>query len=112
MGLRTQEWEGLGHNQLLFDDSDQQLGIQLATTQYTTQFNFSHLRHRADNYRGSLRGQGFEIRTDAYGVVRAREGLHLTTWGKDLATPTGGRQVRSAGAARWSEHRRTACKGG
>ena len=89
LGLRTQEWAGLGHNQLLFDDTDGQLGMQLATTQYTTQFNFGHLRHRADNYRGSLRGQGFEIRTDAYGVVRARQGLHLTTWGKDLSTPTG-----------------------
>ena len=89
LGLRTQEWAGLGHNQLLFDDTDNQLGIQLATTQYTTQFNLGHLRHRADNYRGSLRGQGYEIRTDAYGVVRARQGLHLTSWGKDLATPTG-----------------------
>ncbi|HEY9098698.1 MAG TPA: contractile injection system protein, VgrG/Pvc8 family [Thiobacillus sp.] len=89
LGLRTQEWAGLGHNQLLFDDSDSQLGMQLATTQFSTQFNFGHLRHRADNYRGSLRGQGYEIRTDAYGVVRAKQGLHLTTWGKDLSTPTG-----------------------
>lgn len=89
LGLRTQEWAGLGHNQLLFDDSDNQLGMQLATTQFNTQFNFGHLRHRADNYRGSLRGQGYEIRTDAYGVVRAKQGLHLTTWGKDLSTPTG-----------------------
>ena len=89
LGLRTQEWAGTGHNQLLFDDSDQQLGIQLGTTQYGTQFNFGHLRHRSDNYRGSLRGQGYEIRTDAYGVVRAKHGLHITTWGKDLATPSG-----------------------
>lgn len=89
LGLRTREWAGLGHNQLLFDDTDGQLAVQLATTQYTTQFNFGHLRHRSDNYRGSLRGQGFEVRTDAYGVVRATRGLHLTTWGKDLSTPSG-----------------------
>ena len=55
LGLRSKEWGGAGFNQLLFDDSDQQLAVQVATTQYTTQLNLGHLRHRADNYRGSFR---------------------------------------------------------
>ncbi len=89
LGMRTKEWGGVGYNQLLFDDSDQQLAVQVATTQYSTQLNLGHLRHRADNYRGSFRGTGFEARTDAYGAVRAKQGVMLTTWGKDAATPTG-----------------------
>ena len=40
-----------------------------------------HLIHTSDNYRGSLRGQGVELRTDAYGAVRAGAGLMLTTYG-------------------------------
>lgn len=89
LGIRSKEWGGFGYNQLLFDDSDKQLAVQVATTQYTTQLNLGHLRHRADNYRGSFRGTGFEMRTDAYGAVRAKQGVILTTWGKDAATPTG-----------------------
>lgn len=88
LGIRTKEWGGKGYNQLLFDDSDQQLAVQAATSQYTAQLNLGHLRHRADNYRGSFRGQGFEVRSDAYGVIRSRQGLLLSTWGRSPDTPT------------------------
>jgi uncharacterized protein involved in type VI secretion and phage assembly len=69
-----------GYNQLVFDDTDQQQRIQLATTQAATQLNLGHLIHQADHYRGSHRGDGFELRTDAYGALRAGKGLLLTTW--------------------------------
>lgn len=88
-GIRTQEWGGqgagggggAGYNQLVFDDTDQQSRIQLKTSQYSTELNMGHLIHSADNHRGSLRGQGFELRTDAYGAVRAGAGLMFTTYG-------------------------------
>ncbi|MCC7684852.1 type VI secretion system Vgr family protein, partial [Janthinobacterium sp. FW305-128] len=38
------------------------------------------LIHGADNYRGSLRGAGAELRTDAYGVVRAKAGLLVSSY--------------------------------
>jgi len=69
-----------GYNQLVFDDTDHQQRIQLATTQAASQLNLGHLIHQADNYRGSHRGDGFELRTDAYGALRAGKGLLLTTW--------------------------------
>ncbi|MET1490625.1 type VI secretion system Vgr family protein [Uliginosibacterium paludis] len=69
-----------GYNQLVFDDTDGQQRIQLATTQATTQLNLGHIIHQADNYRGSHRGDGFELRSDAYGALRAGRGLMLTTW--------------------------------
>tara|TARA_Y100001968_G_scaffold301539_1_gene313887 strand:+ start:3855 stop:4256 length:402 start_codon:yes stop_codon:yes gene_type:complete len=40
-----------------------------------------HLIHQADNFRGSFRGTGFELRTDAYGAVRGERGVLLSTYG-------------------------------
>ncbi|MBB5020635.1 uncharacterized protein (DUF2345 family), partial [Chitinivorax tropicus] len=45
-----------------------------------SQLNLGHLRHVADNYRGSYRGQGIELRSDAYGAVRAGQGLLLSSY--------------------------------
>jgi type VI secretion system secreted protein VgrG len=79
-GIKTKEFGGEGFNQLVFDDTDQQQRVQLATTQFGTHLTLGHLIHQADNHRGSLRGQGFELRTDAYGGVRAARGVLLTTY--------------------------------
>jgi Rhs element Vgr protein len=89
MGFKTKEFGGSGYNQLVFDDSDNQLRTQLATTQAFTQLNLGHLIHQADNYRGSFRGTGYELRTDAYGVIRAADGLMLTSYGIGVADPAG-----------------------
>ncbi len=79
-GLRSKEFGGSGYNQLLFDDTDSQGRIQLRTTQSATELNLGHLLHGADNYRGSLRGQGAELRSDAYGAVRGGAGLLVSTY--------------------------------
>jgi Rhs element Vgr protein len=79
-GLRSKEFGGAGYNQLLFDDADSQGRIQLRTTQSATELNLGHLLHGADNFRGSLRGQGAELRSDAYGAVRAGAGLLVSTY--------------------------------
>jgi type VI secretion system secreted protein VgrG len=88
-GIKTREFAGTGHNQLVFDDSDAQLRVQLATTQEGTQLNLGHLVHQADNRRGSFRGEGFELRTDAAGAVRAGRGLLLTTYAIQPGEPAG-----------------------
>ena len=95
-GWKTQEFNGSGFNQLVFDDSNQQLRVQLATTQFATQLNLGHLVHQADNHRGSFRGIGFEIRTDAYGTIRARQGLLISSYGTN---PTEGAGDNAAGIA-------------
>lgn len=79
-GVRSKEFGGSGYNQLVFDDTDSQGRVQLRTTQAATELNLGHLVHNADNYRGSLRGQGAELRTDAYGAVRAGAGLLVTSY--------------------------------
>ena len=100
-GIKTQEFGGQGYNQLTFDDSARQLRVQLATTQYSTQLNLGHLVHQADNHRGSLRGAGFELRSDAYGAIRGGRGVLITTHGP---AGTGATHAGQATAAPAFEH--------
>jgi type VI secretion system secreted protein VgrG len=80
-GMRSKEFGGNGYNQLLFDDTDQQGRTGLKSTQAATELTLGHMLHNADNFRGSFRGLGAELRTDAYGAVRAGAGLLLSTFG-------------------------------
>ena len=80
-GMRSKEFGGNGYNQLLFDDTDQQGRTGLKTTQAASELTLGHMLHSADNFRGSFRGLGAELRTDAYGAMRAGAGLMLTTFG-------------------------------
>lgn len=79
-GIRSKEFGGWGYNQLLFDDSDRRGRIQFKTTQAGSELNLGHMIHSADNYRGSFRGTGVELRTDAYGVMRAGRGLLFSSY--------------------------------
>ncbi|WP_313173398.1 type VI secretion system Vgr family protein [Stenotrophomonas sp.] len=89
-GIRSREWEGgQGSNHLLFDDSDQQLRVQLASSQQTSQLSLGHLRHQADNFLGSLRGTGFELRSDAWGAVRASSGAWFSAYTHRSNSPAG-----------------------
>ena len=79
-GVRSKEFGASGYNQLLFDDTDAQGRIQIKSTHAATELNLGHLIHGADNYRGSFRGSGVELRTEAYGSVRAGAGLLITSY--------------------------------
>lgn len=79
-GIRSKEFGGSGYNQLLFDDTDGQGRVQLKCTHAASELNLGHLIHAADNYRGSFRGLGAELRTDAYGAVRAGAGLLVSSY--------------------------------
>ncbi|MDO1530445.1 type VI secretion system Vgr family protein [Fulvimonas sp. R45] len=86
-GVKTQGFDGHGYNQLVFDDTDGQGRVQFGTTQSATQLNLGHLIHQADNYRGSFRGTGLELRTDGYGAVRGSKGVLLTTYSASPGEP-------------------------
>lgn len=93
-GIKSKEFGGSGYNQLVLDDTPGQLRTQLHTTQNQTWLQMGHLLHQADNHRGSFRGLGFELRTDAWGGLRAARGVMLSTFGLDnglaqTATPAG-----------------------
>ncbi|AKJ30904.1 type VI secretion system Vgr family protein [Caldimonas brevitalea] len=88
-GVKTKEFGGEGYNQLVFDDSDGQLRVQAGNSQYATWLNLGHLLHQADNHRGSFRGTGFELRTDAYGAIQGGRGVLLSSFGTSAAAPAG-----------------------
>jgi type VI secretion system secreted protein VgrG len=71
----------VGFNQLVLDDTDQQLRTQLRTTHLGSELSLGHLIHQADNHRGSFKGAGVELRTDGYLALRAAQGVLLTTCG-------------------------------
>ncbi|HLO95064.1 MAG TPA: contractile injection system protein, VgrG/Pvc8 family, partial [Burkholderiaceae bacterium] len=88
-GWKSKEFGGIGYSLLCFDDTPGQGRVQLATTQYGTQLNLGYIVHQADNHRGSYRGSGFELRTDAYGAVRAGQGLLITSYRTRPGDPAG-----------------------
>jgi len=80
-GIHSHALDGGGYNQWVLDDTSQQLRMRLASSTAASQLNLGHIVHQAPDSatRGAHRGTGFELRTDAWAVLRSGEGLLLTT---------------------------------
>ncbi|WP_081298749.1 type VI secretion system Vgr family protein [Gilliamella sp. Bim3-2] len=63
------------NNKLRMDDKRGQEHIKLATEYGKTQLNIGHLV----NEKKQPRGEGFELRTDEWGAIRAGKGLYITS---------------------------------
>jgi len=85
-GMRSKEFGASGYNQLLFDDTDSQGRVQLRSTFASSELNLGHLAHAVDNFRGSFRGRGAELRTDTYGAARAGDGLLVSSYATEHST--------------------------
>ncbi|WP_180124149.1 type VI secretion system Vgr family protein [Acinetobacter sp. YH12097] len=79
-GIRSQEVAGAGFNQLRFDDTTGQISTQLQSSHAATQLNLGNLSHPKEQDSSHGRGEGFELRTDAYGAVRAGKGMYISTY--------------------------------
>ncbi|HHW51870.1 MAG TPA: type VI secretion system tip protein VgrG [Acinetobacter towneri] len=84
-GIRSQEMQGTGFNQLRFNDSTGQLSAQLQSSHAVSQLNLGALTHPQQHEQLTDRGEGFELRTDAFGAVRAGQGLLLSTHSQEQA---------------------------
>ena len=80
-GIHTHNFDGGGFNQWQIDDTQGQVRTRLATSTAATQLNLGYLIHQQPSLaqRGSYRGSGFELRTDAWGVIRGGDGVLLST---------------------------------
>ena len=80
-GIHSHSFDGAGYNQWQLDDTQGQLRMRLATSSAATQLNLGYLIQQpaGSAQRGSYRGSGFELRTDAWAVVRGGEGVFVTT---------------------------------
>ncbi|MGM7374281.1 type VI secretion system Vgr family protein, partial [Acinetobacter baumannii] len=79
-GIRSQEVNGSGFNQLRFDDTTGQISTQLQSSHAATQLNLGNLSHPKEQATSQGRGEGFELRTDAWGAVRAGKGMLISTY--------------------------------
>ena len=86
-GLRSRELiAGRGNgaggrsNHLVLDDTAQKIQAQLQSDHACSTLSLGHITRIAGNAgRADERGQGFELRTDAHGAIRAQQGLLVTT---------------------------------
>ncbi|UST54383.1 type VI secretion system tip protein VgrG [Comamonadaceae bacterium OTU4NAUVB1] len=73
-------------NHLVLDDTAGGMQAQLKSDHQHSQLSLGHITRIEDHQgRKDHRGQGFDLRTDGHGVVRAGDGLLLTTHGRQGA---------------------------
>ncbi|MDG3554991.1 type VI secretion system Vgr family protein [Acinetobacter bereziniae] len=85
-GIKSKEYQGSGYNQLRFDDTTNQISSQLHSSHGATQLNLGNLSHPKETDSSEGRGEGFELRTDQWGAVRAGQGLLLSSHAQDGAS--------------------------
>jgi type VI secretion system secreted protein VgrG len=85
-GIKSREVKGSGYGQLRFDDTTEQISSQLQSSHGASQLNLGNLSHPKETETSEGRGQGFELRTDQWGAVRAGQGLLLSTYAQDSAS--------------------------
>ncbi|MBK3779998.1 type VI secretion system tip protein VgrG [Paraburkholderia aspalathi] len=79
-GFRSKEYGGgAGYNQLVMDDATGQNRLQLFSSHTQAMLHLGYLIAQNGNVRGNYLGSGFDLRTDAYGAIRANRGLYLST---------------------------------
>ena len=84
---KSKEHKGSGYNELLIDDTTGEIKTQLHTTYQVTQLTMGYLTHpRTNDGNGEHRGDGFELRTDSWGAIRAAKGLYISTDKRENAT--------------------------
>ncbi|CAH2903226.1 MAG: VgrG protein [uncultured Paraburkholderia sp.] len=78
---------GAQSNHLALDDTAGKLQAQLASDHAKSSLSLGHIT-RIDGNKGrqDARGEGFELRSDRWGVLRASMGLLFTSWGRSGAT--------------------------
>uniref|UniRef100_C5CNC9 Type VI secretion system Vgr family protein n=1 Tax=Variovorax paradoxus (strain S110) TaxID=543728 RepID=C5CNC9_VARPS len=79
-GLRSRELSGSRSNHLVLDDFAGKIQSQLKSDHNSSSLSLGHIARIEDAAgRKDLRGQGFELRTDGHGAVRAARGLLVST---------------------------------
>ncbi|MDW5419097.1 type VI secretion system Vgr family protein [Iodobacter sp. CM08] len=84
-GIKTKEHEGGQYGELLFDDSKGEVRTKLSSEHGKTQLNLGYLIHPRTDGKSEPRGEGFELRTDMQGAIRAN-GLLISTEAKSGAS--------------------------
>lgn len=87
-GFKSKEYAGGGYSQWVMDDTPGQLRQAFASSYAGSQLNLGYLIRQNGNLRGSYRGSGLELATDAWSILRAKCGLFVTTSQRAQAVST------------------------
>jgi type VI secretion system secreted protein VgrG len=85
-GFRSKEYAGSGFNQLVMDDATGQNRIHLYSTSADSHLHLGYLVDHTNNTRGAYLGTGFDLKSAAYGAIRAGQGLYVSTYAKTQAS--------------------------
>ena len=78
--IKSKEHRGGGYNALVLDDTQAKIKAKLQSSHGTSELSLGYLK--AEYQRGRQpdhRGDGFELRTDEWGAIRAGKGLYIST---------------------------------
>lgn len=78
-GYRSKEYQGSGYNELVMDDATGQNRTRLHSSSTNAYLQLGYLIEQTGNIRGRYLGNGFELKSDAYGAISAGKGLYLST---------------------------------
>ncbi|SDJ71479.1 type VI secretion system secreted protein VgrG [Dyella jiangningensis] len=87
--VKSKELKGNRANELRIDDTSQQISAALMSDHGATALHLGYLTHPRPQG-GAPRGEGFELRTDEHGALRAAKGLLVSAYAQAQA---GGRQL-------------------
>lgn len=103
-GIRSSELKGAmsagaRNNHLLMDDTNGQIQVALSSDHQHSQLGLGYLTRVTDTQgRRDFRGEGFELRTDGWGAVRAAKGLLVTSWPQTFQDEGTAQQDNTEGA--------------
>ncbi|WP_343028490.1 type VI secretion system Vgr family protein [Massilia sp. MP_M2] len=80
-GIRSLEIKGSRGNQLRFDDTTGKINSQLASDHAASQLNLGYLVQPLCDGHGAFRGEGAELRSDAFVAVRGAKGVLISAAG-------------------------------
>ncbi len=75
----------MGYNQLRFDDTTGRIVLSYNNNNGFSRLNLGNLSHPKDKAESEGRGQGFELRTDEWGAIRATKGILVTSESSEQA---------------------------
>ncbi|WP_186065755.1 type VI secretion system Vgr family protein [Burkholderia gladioli] len=78
-GYRSKEYGGTGYNQLVMDDATAQNRVHLYSSSFDSHLHLGYLIDQTGNTRGAFLGNGFDLKSQAYGAIRAGQGLLVST---------------------------------
>ncbi|MGN8112313.1 type VI secretion system Vgr family protein [Paraburkholderia sp. 22098] len=85
-GYKSKEYQGSGYNQMVMDDSTGQNRVHLYSSSTNAHLHLGYLVDQTANTRGPYLGNGFDLKSDAYGAVRAGQGLYVSTHAKSATS--------------------------